>query len=499
MAATAADRSVLATTRGKLTLVFLCGVGFLDFVDASIVNVALPSIRSDLHFSVQSLQWVLSGYLLTYGGFMLLGGRAADLIGRRRVLLAGTALFALSSLTAGLAQSESTLIAARLVQGIGAAMMMPAALSILTTTFREGTDRPKALGAWGATAGIASALGVFLGGLLSGGPGWRWVFFVNIPVCALDVFAALRLVSGERHHQSRLASFDLRGAILGTAGMLLLIYAIVRAPTVGWGTAQTMGELAGAAALLGAFVINEQRHPNPLFPFSILRINGLAAADATQMVAVAGSYSMFFFITLYMQEVLDFSRLEAGAAYVPTALAVAVAAGIGAQLIPRIGTRPIIVAGALIDAVGLYWLSRIPVHGSYLSDLLPGLLIMALGFGSIFVAVTTAAQAGVPQDKAGLAAALINTSTWLGGALGLAIFSAISTSRAQHLLAADAPLRNALTSGFQTALLVSSLFLVAAAVMATRATNTRGEPEFEASAEADACPATISVGELAAP
>jgi predicted MFS family arabinose efflux permease len=237
-----------------------------------------------------------------------------------------------------------------------------------------------------------------------------------------------------------------------------------------------VAELAGAAALFGLFALNERRHPNPLFPFSILRINGLAAADITQMVAVAGSYAMFFFVTLYMQNVLGFSRLQAGAAYVPTALGVAVAAGVCAQLIPRVGTRPIMVVGALIDAVGLYWISRIPVDGSYTSDLLPGLVIMSLGFGAIFVAVTTAAQAGVPQDKAGLAAALINSSTWLGGALGLAVFSAVSTSRAQHLVAAGMPLDHALTSGFQRALLACSIFLLAAAAIASRATNTRGEP-----------------------
>jgi EmrB/QacA subfamily drug resistance transporter len=466
--------SFLSTRRGKLTLLFLCGVAFLDFVDASIVNVALPSIRADLHFSVQSLQWVLSGYLLTYGGFMLLGGRAADIVGRRLVLVVGTMVFGLASLSAGLAQSEGMLIAARLVQGVGAALMMPSALSILTTSFEEGADRAKALGAWGATAGLASALGVFLGGVLAGGPGWRWVFFVNVPVCALDLVAAFRLVSGERH-RPRLANFDVVGAILGTAGMLLLIYAIVKAPDVGWGAARTIGGLAGAAVLLGAFALNERRHPNPLFPFSILRINGLAAADATQMVAVAGSYSMFFFLTLYMQNVLGFSRLQAGAAYVPTALGVAVAAGVCAQLIPRTGTRPIIVVGALIDAAGIFWLSRIPVHGSYVADLLPGLVIMALGFGAIFVAVTTAAQAGVPQEQAGLAAALINSSTWLGGALGLAVFSAISTSRAHDLIADGAPVHVALTSGFQRALFASSVFLIVAAAIASRATNTRGE------------------------
>ncbi|MBV9193414.1 MAG: MFS transporter [Solirubrobacterales bacterium] len=470
-----AEPSFLATRRGKLTLAFLCGVALLDFVDASIVNVALPSIRHSLHFSIQSLQWVLSGYLLTYGGFMLLGGRAADLIGRRRLLVSGTSLFALASLTGGLAGSEGMLIGARLAQGTGAAMMIPAALSILTTSFTEGSDRNKALGAWGGTAGLASAVGVFLGGVLSGGPGWRWVFFVNLPVCALDLIVALRLLAGERH-RPRLANFDALGALLATSGMLLLIYALVKAPDIGWDNTRTIAELAGAAALLAAFAVNEARHRNPLFPFSILRINGLAAADLTQVTAMAGFYAMFFFLTLYMQNVLGFSRLQAGAAYIPTTLGVAISSGIASQLFARTGTRPIIVAGALLGAGGTFWLSRLPVHGSYLSDLLPGLLIMSAGLGAVFVGVTTAAQAGVPPDKAGLAAALINTSTWLGGALGIAIFSAVSTSRAHRLLATHAPVHAALTSGFQRALLACSIAMLAAAALALRATNTHGEP-----------------------
>ncbi len=475
---TTAEPSLLATRRGKLMLGFLCFVAFLDFVDASIVNVALPSIRHHLHFSVQSLQWVLSGYLLTYGGFMLLGGRAADLVGRRRLLVAGTSLFAISSLTGGLSDSEGMLIGARLAQGIGAAMMMPAALSILTTSFTSGSDRQKALGLWGATAGLASALGVFLGGVLSEGPGWRWVFFVNLPVCALDLVAAFKLVPAERR-RPRLANFDALGALLATSGMLVLIYTLIKAPDAGWGKARTIGEFAGAAALLIAFVVNERRHSNPLFPFSIFRINGLAAADLTQVIAIAGFYAMFFFITLYMQNVLGYSQIQAGSAYVPTAFGVAISSGISAQLIARTGTRPIIVAGALIGAGGLFWLSHIPVHGSYVSDLLPGLLIMSFGLGAVFVGVTTAAQAGVPPDKAGLAAALVNTSTWLGGALGIAIFSAVSTSRAHHLLNAHATLAQALTSGFGRALLACSAFLLVAALIALRATNTRGEPELE--------------------
>jgi predicted MFS family arabinose efflux permease len=274
----------------------------------------------------------------------------------------------------------------------------------------------------------------------------------------------------------RIPNFDSAGAVLATAGMLLLVYAVVDAPDTGWGATRTILELAIAGALLAAFALNELRHRNPLFPFSILRINGLAAADATQVIAMAGFYAMFFFITLYMQNVLGYSQIQAGVAYVPTTLGVAVAAGVASQLFVRTGTRPIIVGGALISAGAVFWLSRIPMHGSYLRDLLAPLVIMSLGLGAVFVGVTTAANAGVPADKAGLAAALVNASTWLGGALGLAIFSAISTSRAQDLLAAHASRPEALTSGFQRALVACSGFLLAAAVIALRATNTRGEP-----------------------
>jgi MFS family permease len=258
--------------------------------------------------------------------------------------------------------------------------------------------------------------------------------------------------------------------------MLLLIYAIVEAPDVGWGAMRTIAELGGAASLLALFAVNEARHENPLFPFSILRIRGLAAADLTQVIAMAGFYSMFFFVTLYMQNVLGFSRIQAGAAYLPTTFGVAIAAGVCSQLFIRTGTRPIIVAGALLGGVGTFWLSKIPVHGSYVSDLLPGLVIMSVGLGAVFVGVTTAAQAGVPEDRAGLAAGLINASQWLGGALGIAIFSAISTSHAHHLLAAHENAHRALTSGFQRALLACSVFMLAAALIASRATNTRGEP-----------------------
>jgi EmrB/QacA subfamily drug resistance transporter len=490
MASAASQPSFLATRRGKLTLALLAAVAFLDFVDASIVNVALPSIRRDLGFSEQSLQWVPSAYLLTYGGFMLLGGRAADLLGRRRVLVAGTVLIGISSLIGGFAESEAVLIGSRLAQGAGAAMMLPAALSILTTSFKEGSDRNKALGIWGAVGGLASAAGVLLGGLLTDGPGWRWVMFVN-PVAAVLVLGGIFwLISGERG-RARLSDFDIRGAILATGGMLLLVFTLVKAPDQGWGATLTIAELAGALALLAAFVAAEQRSAKPLLPLSVFRIRGLAAADTTQLIAFAGFLAIFFFLTLYMQNVLGYSPIQTGAAYLPLTFGVGVAAGIASQLLARVGTRPVIVAGALIASGGVYLLSRIPVDGMYLSDLLPGLLVVSLGIGAVFVGAATAANAGVPADKAGLAAALLNSSQQVGGALGLAIFTALATSRTSDLLASHASPAEALTSGFQRALLASSLFLLAAAFVALRITNTRGEedqPDRETRGEIEAPP-----------
>jgi EmrB/QacA subfamily drug resistance transporter len=472
VATTTIRPSALATRRGKLVLAVLCAVAFLDFVDASIVNIALPSIRRDLHFSVESLQWVPSGYLLTYGGFMLLGGRAADLLGRRRVLVAGSVLFALSSLAGGVAGSAGLLVGARLAQGVGAAMMLPAALSLLTTTFSEPSDRHTALGVWGGMAGLASAAGVFLGGVLAEGPGWRWVLLVNPFACAFVLAAVYRLIPGERR-RARVADFDARGAVLVTGGMLLLVYALVKAPDVGWGTARTLGTLAGALAVLAAFIFNERRAAHPLVPLSVFRIPGLAAADATQLIGVAGFVSMFFFLTLYMQSVLAYSPIQTGVAYLPICAGVGVSSGIGAKLVGRTGTRPVMVVGALITAAGLYWLSQVPVGGSYAADLLPGLTIMSLGLGALFVAVTTAASAGVPPDQAGLAAALLNASQQLGAALGLAVLTALATSRTHQLLAVHADPVAALDSGLRRALLLGSAFVLAAAVIALRATDTR--------------------------
>jgi EmrB/QacA subfamily drug resistance transporter len=484
--ATTTQTSFLSTRRGRLTLALVCLAGFLDFIDTTIVNVALPSIRQHLGFSEQSLQWVVSGYLLTYGGFLLLGGRSADLLGRRRLLIAGTTLFGLSSLAGGMAGSEGMLIASRLTQGLGAAMMTPAALSILTTSFTEGTDRVKALGVWAGTIPLASAVGVLAGGLLSQGPGWRWVFFVNLPVCAVVIAGAGKVFAPDR--TAVVKDIDVLGAVLPTASALTFVYALVNAPNTGWGSVRTILQLAAAAALMGGFVVNELWRSNPLFPLSILRIKGLAAADATQVIAQAGFLSLFFFVTLYMQTVLHMSPIEAGAAYIPVTIGVGISSGISTQLLPRIGSRPLIVAGTLIGAVGVFLLSRISADGTYVSDVLPGLVVMALGLGAVFVGVQNAANAGVPAEQAGLAAALISASATLGGALGLAILSAIATSHTHHLLATHATHPVALASAFGQALLVCSLILVAAAVIAVRTASTRGQqaPRVEPVAVLDA-------------
>ena len=461
--------SALSTARGKAVLTLLLAVGFLDFVDASIVNVALPSIRRDLGFSVQNLQWVLSGYLLTYGGFMLLGGRLADLIGRRRLVVAGTLLFLVSSMAGGAAQNPETLVGSRLAQGVGAAMMLPAALSILTTTFHNPVDRAKALGAWGALAGLASGLGVLLGGILSDYLNWRWVFFVNPPVCVVILVAIFRLLPADGARQR--GRLDVVGAVLLTAAMLLLVYSIVEAPDRGWGAGRTIGGLVGAGVLLLVFAIFETRQEHPLFPFSIFKIKGLGEADLTQVIAMAGFYSMFFFLTLYLQNVLGFSPLKAGLVYLPATFGVALSAGIASKLMLKTGTRPLIASGALLGAGGIYWLSFIPADGTWLGNVFAPLEIMSFGLGFVFVGVTTAAQAGVPERQAGLAAAMINASNWIGGALGIAIFSAIATSRTHHRLASGHSPADALTSGLRVALLASAIFLAAAAVIALRSRN----------------------------
>lgn len=467
------SRLILRSRLGVLTLLLLCAVQFLDIVDVGVVNVALPSIQHSLHFSQQNLQWVSSGYILTYGGFLLLGGRLADLLGRRRMLLIGVAVFGLSSLAAGLAQDSGLLVAARLVQGIGAALMAPAALSELTTSFREGKDRNTALGVWGAITGVAAAAGVALGGVLTAGPGWRWVFYVNPVICVLVALGAVSLLPSDSGLRDTKTSFDSQGAVLITGGLLLLIYSLVRAPIIGWASTQTIATLIASAVILVGFALNEIRSSNPLLPLTILRVRGLVAADLTQLIAFAGFFSMFFYLTLYMQETLHYSPLQAGIAFLPTAVGFGIAGGLASQLVTRIGTRPVVVTGCLVAATGLYLVSRVPLQGSYVNDLLPGLLLVALGTGTVFVSVTAAANAGVPADKAGLAAGLLSSSQQLGSALGLAILSALATTHTNNLLALGTSHTVASDQGYQRALLAGAIMMAAASVIAFRIANTR--------------------------
>ncbi|HEX9031111.1 MAG TPA: MFS transporter [Streptosporangiaceae bacterium] len=491
--AAAGSRLALRSGIGVITLVLLCAVQFLDIADSAIVNVALPSIQHSLSFSQQNLQWVASGYILTYGGFLLLGGRLGDLLGRRRMLLIGLAVFTAASMTAGLAGDAGLLVAARLIQGTGAALMAPAALSELTTSFREGRDRNAALGVWGAVSGMAAAAGVFLGGVISQGPGWRWVFFVNPPVCVVVAGGALVLLTRDRGVRAGGTAFDSQGAVLATGGMLLLVYSLVRAPVVGWGSIQTIVTLTGSAVLIAGFAVNEVRSRNPLVPFAILRVKGLVAADLTQLIAFCGFFSMFFYATLYMQEVLHYSPLKAGAAYLPITAGFAVAGGVASQLITRIGTRPVVTAGCLIAAAGIYYVSRVPLHGSYARDLLPGFVVMSLGAGSVFVSVTATANAGVPADKAGLAAGLLNSSQQIGSALGLAILSAVAITRTGRLIAVHVPHVMASDAGYHQALLTGSVLMAAAAVLALRIGNTReAAPLVMVSAESPLKPEPVA-------
>src|SRR5271167_2950947 len=401
----------LSSQRGKnLALMLLAMTQFVVVIDASIVNVALPSIGAHLHFSRDDLSWVVNAYTLTFGGFLLLGGRLADLLGRRRMFMIGLVVFSLASLAGGLAQSEAWLIAARAVQGLGAAIVSPAALSIITTTFAEGAERNRALGIWGAVAGAGGAAGVLLGGILTSGLSWRWVLFVNVPIGLIAATLAPRLLLESRADDGT-EGFDIPGAVTVTAGLSLLVYAVVDAVNVGWGSTATLSRLAGAAALLVAFVLIELRTRHPLLPFSIFRLRTLRGADIVGLLIGMSLFSMFFFISLYLQDVLRFSAIRAGLSYLPLAIGIILSAGAASQLVTRIGFKPTLIAGLLFIAVGLLWFSRVRAPGgSYAADVLGPSILAAIGLGFSFVPVTIAAVTGVEPHEAGLASGLINTS-----------------------------------------------------------------------------------------
>jgi EmrB/QacA subfamily drug resistance transporter len=469
----------LYTPRAKnLALLLLAMTQFVVVIDASIVNVALPSIGRYLHFSRDDLTWVVNSYTLTFGGFLLLGGRMADLLGRRRMFMLGLVVFSIASFAGGIAQSEGWLIAARAVQGLGAAIVSPAALSIITTTFAEGAERNRALGIWGAVAGAGGAAGVLLGGILTSGLSWRWVLFVNVPIGLTAAAMAPRTLR-ESRAQDEGQSFDLPGAVSVTAGLALLVYAVVDAVNVGWGSTSTLLRLAGAVILLIGFVVIELRQRHPLVPFSIFRLRTLRGANIVGLLIGMALFSMFFFISLYLQDVLRYSPIDTGFAYLPLAVGIILSAGGASQLVTRFGFKPPLIAGLVLIAAGLVWFSRVPgTGGTFAADILGPSLLAAVGLGLAFVPVTIAAVAGTEPGEAGLASGLINTSQQVGGALGLAILATVANSDTKGLLSSG--VHNpavALTKGFDRAFLAGGGFAVAGAILAAVLISSRDSRE----------------------
>ncbi len=474
-----------------LVLVIACMAQFMVVLDATVVNIALPSVQRGLHFSAADLQWVVNGYTLIFGGFLLLGGRAADLIGRKRLFVAGVVLFSAASLLNGFAQSSAMLIVGRGLQGLGGALVSPAALSIVSTTFTDGEQRTKALGVWSAIAAGGAAVGLLVGGVLTDVASWRWVFFVNVPVGIASVALALRYVAESRVEVSH-RSFDIAGAVAVTGGLVVLVYAIVKAQAFGWGSARTLGLGAVAIVLLAAFVAIERRSRAPLMRLGIFRIRSLAVADTVLLLVASGMFGMFFFASLYVQEILGYSPLRAGLAFLPVTAGIMVGAGLAQQLIRRLGLRNVSMLGIALASAGMLVLTQLPVHGSYAGDLLPGLLPMSLGMGLTFVPITLMGTSGVTSDDNGLASGLFNTAQQVGGSLGLAILSTLAASQTSSLLHAHSagPLA-ARVSGYHVAFLAAAIMLAIGVVLLAFALRRRHlkEINLELAATAEAAPA----------
>jgi EmrB/QacA subfamily drug resistance transporter len=430
-------------------LAVVCAAFFMTILDVSIVNVALPSIGKSLHFSRDDLQWVITAYAITFGGFLLLGGRAADLFGRRRVFLTGVVVFTAASFVCGLSSSMNVLVAARAVQGLGAAIISPAALSIVITTFEEGPERNKALGIWGAMGGSGAAVGVLMGGILTKYAGWEWIFYVNVPVGIIAFLLTPRYVRESRAEDRR--SLDLGGAVAVTAGIALLVYAISKAPDHGWGSGWTATRLIAAAALLGAFLVVERRAKAPLMPFSIFRVRTLAAADLTGVLLGAVTFANFFVLTLYVQQVLHYSALKTGLAFIATAGTAVAWAGLAQYLATKIGPKPVMAMGFVAMTAGMLWYTQVPTHGSFATSLLPGYLLVGLALPFTWIPVSIAALAGVQPEEAGLASGLLNTAQQVGGAVGVAVASSVSLSHFNHEIKSGEQFAQAFTSGSQWA------------------------------------------------
>jgi EmrB/QacA subfamily drug resistance transporter len=457
-------------TNRWLILVIACLAQFMVVLDATVVNVALPSIQHGLHFSASSLQWVVNAYTLIFGGFLLLGGRAGDLIGRKRLFLVGTAVFTAASLLNGLAQSSGMLIVGRGLQGLGGALLSPAALSIITTTFTEQEERTRALGVWSAIAAGGGAVGLIMGGALTQLASWEWIFIVNVPVGIATLLATLRFVPESRAALKH-RTFDLAGAVTVTGGLVVLVYAIVKAQAFGWGSARTIGLIAGALALLAVFVVIERRSVAPLIRLSIFRIRTLAVANTVLLLVASGLFGMFFFASLYVQQILGYSPLHAGLAFLPVTGGIAVGAGIAQQLIRRAGVRNVALLGVVLATAGMVALARVPVHGTYAGDLLPGLLPMSIGMGLTFVPITLLATGGVAGNDAGLASGLFNTAQQVGGSLGLAILSTLAASKTTsalnglHGTVSTAASLSARVSGYHVAFIAAAVMLGAGALI----------------------------------
>lgn len=461
----------------KGQILFLMALAqFMVVLDISIVNVALPSIQSSLGFTESGLQWVVTAYTLAFGGFLLFGGRAADLFGRKRLFLSGVVAFTLASLLAGFSQNDQMLIVCRALQGLSAAFMSPAALSIIISTFKEGKERNKALGVWGGVAAGGAAAGLLLGGVLTEYLGWEWNFFVNVPIGVLVFLMVSRVVPESKANLKHL-HLDLPGAIFVTTGLMVLVYGLEKAPEYGWTSNKSLVFFGVSAALLIAFVYNELRSKQPLVPFSIFKIRNLRGANMMQFPITASMFAMFFFLTLYVQGVLGFSPVKTGLAFLPITVVIGIGSAIVSNLVSKIGYKPPMVVGPLFLAAGLFVFSNLHVGGSYWADVVPGLMFMAIGLGGMFVSITIAATSGVPKDKAGLASGILNTSQQVGGALGLAILSGVYASYFSKSLASGGNHAEAQVAGSHEAFLVGAFFALAASVIAFFAIkHVKGEP-----------------------
>jgi EmrB/QacA subfamily drug resistance transporter len=450
-----------------IILALLAMAQFMVVLDVTVVNVALPSMAQALHFTASNLQWVITAYTLTFGGFLLLGGRAADLFGRRKIFISAVSAFALMSLLCGLATTEAQVIIARAAQGLAAAFMSPAALSIVLTEFKEGKERNTALGIWGGVAAGGSAVGVLLGGILTQYLSWRWNFFVNVPVGILVAFAAIGLLPRRIGEENKKISLDLPGAALATTGLISLVYGLSTAPADGWGSHTVITFIIAAAVLLVAFVVHEARTEQPLLPLSLFKIRNVSGGNATALAIACTLFSMFFFVTLYIQTVLGFGPAKAGVAFLPVALVIGATSAFVSKQVNNIGYKPFLVMGPTILAIGLLILSEsMKVGGHYWQDVFPGLATIALGMGFSFISMTLAATAGVPKHFSGIASGVLNTSQQVGGALGLAILSAVYATTLKSDLASQVAVNVAKVNGFRSGLHVAVALALTAALVA---------------------------------